>query len=55
LDQSGLSGAEAGVRIRDCHAATTAAGGALPAMGEYGSGDNGGARVIGSHESSFAG
>jgi hypothetical protein len=54
LEQSGVLGAEAGVGIRDGHAATTAAGGALPAMGEYGSGGNGGARVIGSHESSFA-
>jgi hypothetical protein len=49
----GVLGAEAGVRIRNGHAATTSASSALLTVGHNGGGGNSGARVFGIHESSF--
>jgi len=54
LEQSGVSGAEAGVRVRDGHAAKAApGGGAVLAMERGGAGDGGGARNFRIHVSSF--
>jgi hypothetical protein len=53
LEQSGVFGAEAGVRIRNGHAATTATSRALLTMRQNGCGSNGRARVFGIHEGSF--
>ena len=44
LALGGMSGAEAGVRIRDGHATTTAAGSAVLTMGQNEGGGDGGAR-----------
>jgi len=54
LEQCGVSGAETGIRVGDGHAAATTARSALLAVGQSGGGDDGGARVFGSHESSFS-
>lgn len=55
LQQSGVSGAEAGVWFGDGHAAATGAGGAMLTVEVRRVRGNGGARSFGNHVSSFPG